>query len=138
MTAPTSATRARRSSRSQRDLVTHLETETHKKALLAARARAQVVIDILVRNLFERTADVGFLAADDAIRSYAAASTQDSETKSADARTMQRRLAEYVSKYSVYHNVILLSPHGEVLLQLEGGQAPAVSSGSADRRDARD
>ena len=45
------------------DLVTHLETETHRKALLAARARAQVVIDILVRNLFERTADVGFLAA---------------------------------------------------------------------------
>src|SRR2546430_10406491 len=53
------------------DLVTHLETETHRKALLAARARAQVVIDILVRNLFERTADVGFLAADDAIRAYA-------------------------------------------------------------------
>src|SRR3569833_3428325 len=47
------------------DLVTHLETETHKKALLAARARAQVAIDILVRNLFERTADIGFLAADD-------------------------------------------------------------------------
>jgi len=40
---------------------------------------------------------------------------------------MQRRLAEYVSKYSVYQNVILLSPTGEVLLQLDGGIAPAVS-----------
>ncbi|MFL6603107.1 MAG: chemotaxis protein CheW [Steroidobacteraceae bacterium] len=123
------------------DLVTHLETETHRKALLEARARAQVVIDILVRNLFERTADVGFLAADDAIRSYAsnALASRSSDnargadtdaaaaTLSSDTRTMQRRLAEYVAKYSVYQNVILLSPTGEVLLQLEGGSAPTVS-----------
>src|ERR1700736_1314101 len=117
------------------DLVTHLETETHRKALLAARARAQVVIDILVRNLFERTADIGFLAADDAIRNYASEAVRlhsnDAESAadslSAAARAMQRRLAEYVSKYSVYQNVVLLSPGGEVLLQLEGGQAPAVS-----------
>src|SRR5882724_8330322 len=120
------------------DLVTHLETETHKKALLAARARAQVAIDILVRNLFERTADIGFLAADDAIRSYASeavavrdASEADEESAasavSATHRMMQRRLAEYVSKYSVYQNVILLSPDGRVLLQLEGGRAPTVS-----------
>ena len=105
------------------DLVTHLETETHKKALLAARARAQVAIDILVRNLFERTADIGFLAADDDIRNYASAAVA-SDT---DRRSMQQRLAEYVSKYSVYQNVILLSPEGKVLLQLEGGQAPAAT-----------
>jgi chemotaxis signal transduction protein len=92
--------------------------------LLAARARAQVAIDILVRNLFERTADIGFLAADDAIRSYA---SQAVAVDDAANRTMQRRLAEYVSKYSVYENVILLSANGRVLLQLEGGQAPAVS-----------
>src|ERR1700732_2663995 len=96
------------------DLVTHLAAETHKKALLAARARAQVVIDILVRNLFERTADIGFLAADDAIRDFASnalavRSVDNSSAADADAaasslssatRTMQRRLAEYVSKYS--------------------------------------
>jgi chemotaxis signal transduction protein len=116
------------------DLVTHLETETHKKALLAARARAQVAIDILVRNLFERTADIGFLAADDDIRNYArAAVASDTDEASvagprnANYRSMQQRLAEYVSKYSVYQNVILLSPQGQVLLQLEGGQAPAAT-----------
>ncbi len=121
------------------ELVTHLEMETHKKALLAARARAQVAIDILVRNLFERTADIGFLAADDAIRSYASEAvamgdhTPDANEESAASalnaahRTMQRRLSEYVSKYSVYQNVILLSPDGRVLLQLEGGQAPTAS-----------
>src|SRR5690349_22322431 len=96
------------------DLVTHLETETHRKALLAARARAQVVIDIPVRNLFERTADVGFLAADDAIRSYTAEAlevgrrAEDPEAARSKlascTRTMQRRLAEYVAKYSVYQN----------------------------------
>jgi chemotaxis signal transduction protein len=116
------------------DLVTHLETETHKKALLAARARAQVAIDILVRNLFERSADIGFLAADDGIRAYSSAAvSNDTEKESVDAagnanhRSMQQRLAEYVSKYSVYRNVILLSPEGRVLLQLDGGQAPAAS-----------
>jgi chemotaxis signal transduction protein len=117
------------------DLVTHLEAETHRKALLAARARAQVAIDILVRNLFERTADIGFLAADEAIRSYASEAVRlnSNEAESAAgslssaARALQRRLAEYVSKYSVYQNVVLLAPGGEVLLQLEGGQAPAVS-----------
>ena len=116
------------------DLVTHLETETHKKALLAARARAQVAIDILVRNLFERTADIGFLAADDDIRAYSSAAvSNDTEKESIDAagnanhRSLQQRLAEYVSKYSVYQNVILLSPDGRVLLQLDGGQAPAAS-----------
>ncbi len=51
-------------------LVTHLGAETHQKTVLACEARAQVAIDILVRNLFERTADVGFLAADDAICKY--------------------------------------------------------------------
>ena len=107
------------------DLVTHLETETHKKALLAARARAQVAIDILVRNLFERTADIGFLASDDAIRQYAAETAES--TANANDRALQQRLAEYVSKYSVYRNVILLSPEGRVLLQLDGGQAPAAS-----------
>lgn len=96
------------------DLVTHLAAETQKKALLGARARAQVVIDVLVRNLFERTADIGFLASDSIIQS-------------GDTRAIQRRFSEYVAKYSVYHNVVLISPGGEVLAQLENGSAPAVT-----------
>src|ERR1700736_3203459 len=102
------------------DLVTHLETETHKKSLLAARARAQVAIDILVRNLFERTADIGFLAANDSIRRFAReiptlrhtaaedgpAAEDAARTVVAATRSVQRRLAEYVAKYSIYHNVI--------------------------------
>ena len=42
-------------------------------------------------------------------------------------RPMQRRLAEYVAKYSVYSNVVLVSPASEVLVQLEGGGASAMT-----------
>jgi chemotaxis signal transduction protein len=120
-------------------LVTHLGTETHQKTVLACEARAQVAIDILVRNLFERTADVGFLAADDAIRKFckdapalkAVIAEGGDETEGA-TRTLQmtrdaiqKRLAEYVAKYSVYNNVVLVAPNGEVLAQLAGGKAPA-------------
>ena len=111
------------------DLITHLAAETHRKALLAARARAQVAIDIFVRNLFERTADIGFLAQDSALGEFAR-SAADAGVNTADERAMQRRLAEYVAKYSVYDNVVLVSPAGRVLLQLEGGGAPAVTADS--------
>lgn len=108
------------------DLVTHLETQTHKKALLAARARAQVVIDVLVRNLFERTADIGFLAADTTIRRLAE-EIAEAQSAATSLRSLQRHFAEYVAKYSVYHNVILISATGEVLAQLENGSAPAMT-----------
>jgi len=101
------------------DLVTQLAAQTQKKALLAARARAQVVIDVLVRNLFERTADIGFLAADETIRRFA----QERDA----SRAIHRHFAEYAAKYSVYHNVILIAPTGEILAQIENGTAPAVS-----------
>jgi chemotaxis signal transduction protein len=112
------------------DLVTHHAAETQKKALLAARARAQVVIDILVRNLFERTADIGFLAADDTIRRFAAgiaAQSAEQDHANAATRSLQRHLSEYVAKYSIYHNVILISPDGKILAQLENGTAPPVT-----------
>jgi chemotaxis signal transduction protein len=124
------------------DLVNHLETETSKKAMLAAKARAQVVIDILVRSLFERTADIGLLAADEMLGRYAREvprlrqqiAAQGAEAESAQrtlsiaTRSLMQRLGEYAAKYSVYSNVILLSPEGEVLLQLDRGSAPARSS----------
>lgn len=120
-------------------LVTHLGSETQKKVVLACEARAQVAIDILVRNLFERTADIGFLAADDllcrfarealALRAKAACNGPEAssaaQSLSIATEAIQRRLAEYVAKYSVYHNVIVIAPTGEVLAQLAGGQAPA-------------
>ncbi len=47
-----------------------LMEETFKKSLDELEFKAQSAIDILIRNLFERTADIGFLATDDDIRNY--------------------------------------------------------------------
>lgn len=106
------------------ELVDNLATETHRKALLALRAKGQIAIDIVVRNLYERTADIGFLSTDDAIRSYlqqcrehADAPAEHHELDRAREK-LQQRFREYVAKYSVYQDVILLTPDGEVLVRL--------------------
>src|SRR3954468_22135468 len=54
------------------DLLHHLALTTLNKRVQEIAAQAQVAIDILVRNLYERTADIGFLAMDDALRDFAA------------------------------------------------------------------
>ena len=53
-------------------LLNNLGNETLKKTVLEMKSKAQVAVDIMIRNLFERTADIGFLATDDDIRDYAA------------------------------------------------------------------
>jgi len=111
-------------------LVMNLAAESQNKAVQALRSKAQVAIDVLVRNLFERTADIGFLCADQDVQQFMLthgvrdADVGDQATQSAH-RALQQRLAEYVAKYSVYENIVLLSPGGDVLLQLNG--EPAVT-----------
>ena len=46
-------------------LLNHLSEQQIKKVTQEMKFKAQVAIDILIRNLFERTADIGFLATDD-------------------------------------------------------------------------
>lgn len=75
---------------------------------------AQVAIDVLVRNLFERTADVGFLSTDTAVRSLVA------NPAGADRAALESRFAAYVAKYSVYDDVVVLDPSGRVLARLDG------------------
>jgi chemotaxis signal transduction protein len=83
---------------------------------------AQVLVDLIYRNLFERTADIGFLAADDDIRRFLLGRegllSKGEAAPSAEA--IHERLKEYVSKYTVYHDVVILSPEGDVLLRLDG------------------
>ena len=77
--------------------------------------KAQAAIDILIRNLFERTADVGFLATDDDLVEFMASAEKTPEQKA----FIHRRLQEYVAKYSVYDDVVLLTPSGEVAVKLD-------------------
>lgn len=110
-----------------RELVNQLSAETSRTAVLELRAKAQVAIDIMVRNLFERTADIGFLCTDDDIVRYA----QDAARGAVEAgatRALRKRLQEYVAKYSVYQNVVLLGSDGTVLVQLDEHDTVARSS----------
>jgi chemotaxis signal transduction protein len=76
----------------------------------------QCAIDILVRNLFERTADVGFLATDDPLRAFCVMGEAD---RSAHRAALLRRLGEYRAKYTVYDDLIVLDPQGRVLARLD-------------------
>lgn len=72
-----------------------------------------MIIDIVVRNLFERTADVGFLAMDEAIRQFILAGPQG------DRHAIVARLDAYRQKYTVYDEIFILDPQGRVLANLD-------------------
>lgn len=110
------------------DLVQSLSEETYKKSMLALRAKGQIAIDVMVRNLFERTADIGFLAIDDDVRDYLRQRRTDGANVAALNDRLRRRFREYVGKYSVYHDVILLNAEGEVLVRLDDALQVARTS----------
>jgi chemotaxis signal transduction protein len=103
-------------------LVATLVAEKVRRVLAEATTRAQYALDLLVRNLFERTADVGFLAADADLCRFAAGLDGDREA-------IRARLAAYRAKYTVYDKILVLAPDGRVLAQ--AGAAPPCDA-SAD------
>ena len=90
-------------------LLHNLAPTTYNKRVQEIAAQSQVAIDILVRNLYERTADIGFLALDDALRDFAADALLG---EAPDRAAMEARLQAYVRLYSVYRDVILVAPSG--------------------------
>lgn len=102
------------------ELLGQLALELENKAMSSLRSNARVAIDILIRNLFERTADIGFLATDAEIRSYAQSHALGAVADECARRALRERFAEYQRKYSVYHDIILLAPDGTILVQFEG------------------
>lgn len=114
------------------ELLSQLGLELLDKTVREIGAKAQVAVDILIRNLFERTADIGFLATDDDVREYilkaeelrkmpAGDEEQINRTRIRENMTarIQERFAEYVSKYSVYFNIVLLDTEGNLIVQLD-------------------
>lgn len=90
----------------------------------AMGAKAQVAIDVLVRNLFERTADVGFLATDPVLvehaqRARAGQAADDDAGLLRQHQALQARFRAYVAKYSVYDDIVVLAPDGRVLVRLD-------------------
>jgi chemotaxis signal transduction protein len=110
----------------EQELVTSLVREKVTTVLNEIGTKAQYVIDIVVRNLFERTADVGFLATDAELCSFVAGMHDDQSA-------VRLRLRAYRNKYTVYDEIILLDVAGNVLVQidettpLEGSADPLVA-----------
>lgn len=95
-------------------LVANLVQEKVRHVLAELGTQARYAIDILVRNLFERTADVGFLATDADLCRYVA------NGGPAEAREAARqRLHDYRDKYTVYDEILLLDLDGRVLVQAD-------------------
>ncbi|MFY4768312.1 chemotaxis protein CheW [Aliarcobacter butzleri] len=100
-------------------LLNHLSFQQIKKVTQEMRFKSQVTIDVLIRNLFERTADIGFLATDDDIRLFLEnfVSKYD-ENSLAIKQEIQKKFKEYVSKYSVYFDIVLFDIHGKIVVRL--------------------
>ncbi len=102
------------------ELINHLAIELLNKNINEMNFKAQVAVDIVIRNLFERTADIGFLATDDDIRNFLKNHNLKYTTNFAqDLQNLQDRFMEYIDKYSVYSNIILMNTHGEILANLD-------------------
>jgi chemotaxis signal transduction protein len=102
----------------ERDLVANMVSEKVRQVMREAATRAQYALDLLVRNLFERTADVGFLAADLDLCRFVARLTAG---EAPDREAARRRLVAYRDKYTVYDDIVLLAPDGAVLLRADAG-----------------
>lgn len=94
------------------ELVASLVREKTNNVLGELSTKARYAIDIVVRNLYERTADVGFLATDAELCAFAAG-------LSADAGALRLRLRAYRDKYTVYDEIIVLDTQGNVLVQID-------------------
>lgn len=105
----------------EQELVTGLVNEKINNVLEEIGTRAQYVIDIVVRNLYERTADVGFLATDRELCAFVAGMNNDEEA-------IRARLKSYRSKYTVYDEILLLDSGGRVLMQIDETAPLAFSS----------
>ncbi|GKT20353.1 chemotaxis protein CheW [Acidovorax sp. SUPP3334] len=95
------------------DLLRGLAGEALKNRIADIAARAQVCIDVLVRNLFERTADIGFFATDVGVAAFLG--DPSPETRPA----IEARLREYADKYTVYGNIFLFDTAGRLCAQLQ-------------------
>lgn len=93
------------------ELITALIDKNLHKVTDELTFKAQTAIDILIRNLFERTADVGFLATDSVIVEFLTSQNISKEC-------MKERLLEYTKKYSVYNEILVFDVDGNVQINL--------------------
>ncbi|MCR2747536.1 chemotaxis protein CheW [Limnobacter parvus] len=101
------------------DLTNFLVEQSTHQAIELLSTRAQNSIDILIRNLYERTADIGFLATDP-VFSQCCDDHQNTPLTDTAAHEVTRRMRDYVTNYSVYKNVILMDAQAKVIADMQG------------------
>lgn len=99
----------------------HLSAETVRKTAAQLGAKAYEIINVLVRNLFERTADIGFFATDNTVRDYLEMHARG-QLDSDDRTQLATHFKEYQAKYTVYENIVLFDAQGKRLHQLDASQ----------------
>ena len=109
----------------QEQLVGYLLDENINKSVADALRHATAAIDMLTRNLYERSADVGFLSADSTIISYLTG-----EASAAADNEIHSHLAAYASYYTVYSEIVLLRTNGVVAASLNGANGAARTQDS--------
>ncbi|MET0384000.1 MAG: chemotaxis protein CheW [Burkholderiaceae bacterium] len=110
------------------ELLVCLAEESLTRAAEALGHQAQIAIDVLTRNLFERTADIGFLATDSVIVEACAGGDP------AKFEALRQRLRIYRDRYTVYGDIVLMAPDGQVLSRLNegfGGRSKSAIVGRA-------
>lgn len=104
------------------ELLSCLAQETLARVTATLNYQAQIAVDVLTRNLFERTADIGFLATDSEIVSACVSGEPQGLER------LRQRFASYTAKYTVYKDIVLLRPDGQVLTRLQDGFTGRSSS----------
>ncbi len=103
------------------DVLQHLSQETLHKTAAQLSSKAFEIINLLVRNLFERTADIGFFATDNDVRDYLEKHARG-QLQGDDQDNLEVRFQEYQKKYTVYENIVLFDGQGKRLHQLDAAQ----------------
>ena len=105
----------------QEQLLNAILFEMAKKVVIEITDTAKFAINILKRNLFERTADVGYLATDAEIVDLLkfVRNGNDAESIAKQAETVRHRLADYQYEYTVYNEILVLDLEGRVRANLD-------------------
>jgi hypothetical protein len=105
----------------QQRLVDAILFEMAKKVVLEVTDSAKFAINILKRNLFERTADVGYLATDAEIVGFLKQIKAGEEPALIDrqADLIRQRLVDYQYEYTVYNDILVLDEAGRVQANLD-------------------
>ena len=97
------------------ELLSCLAEETLAHVTSALNYQAQIAMDVLTRNLFERTADIGFLATDfDVVSACVSGEVQA-------LAQLRQRFTAYAANYTVYKDIVLMRPDGQVIARMRDG-----------------